>query len=189
MFKLTLFTALLTTACVATSEPDVGSAAQAIGEDACPAGVPGTLAPNADQDLAFGLDAVGVQKYVCNSAGAWAFVAPEADLSHNGQTFIHHYAGPTWEWLDGSTVVGARVAGASVDSTAIPWLLLRGASHGAIEGKLSEITAIQRLSTTGGNAPAGACTPGATIDVPYTALYLFYRTKTDHPENNTRCGA
>jgi hypothetical protein len=190
MTKLIAMTSLLAAACVAQQQPvDLDSFEQNIGAEACPAGTPAALAPAADQDLAFSLDARGVQKYTCTAAGTWLFVAPEADVYRDNVTFIHHYAGPTWEWLDGSTVVGARVAGATVDATAIPWLLLRAASHGTIEGKMTDVTAIQRVNTTGGLAPAGACTPGATADVPYTAVYLFYRTKADHPENNTRCGA
>jgi hypothetical protein len=99
------------------------------------------------------------------------------------------YAGPTWEWLDGSTIVGARVDGRSVDATAIPWLLLRVVSHGPVAGKLTDITAIQRVDTVGGLAPAGTCSAGDTADVAYTAKYVFYRTKSDHPENNIRCSA
>lgn len=187
MSKLVLLTSVLVSACVVGSAETETSTGQAI--TACPAGVPASLAPAADQDLAFALDATGVQKYACNTSGAWAFIAPEADLGHNGQVFVHHYAGPTWEWLDGSTVVGAKVAGATVDPTAIPWLLLRATSHNDIDGKMTDITSIQRLVTTGGLAPAGACTPGDTADVPYTAQYFFYRTKTEHLENNVRCGA
>ena len=63
------------------------------------------------------------------------------------------------------------------------------ARHGSVDGKLTEITAIQRVDTVGGLAPAGSCTTGDTADVPYTAKYVFYRTKSDHVENNTRCGA
>ena len=183
-----LATACFSTACVSDTDPQLEAQSSAIGVDACPAGIPAALAPAADQDLAFGLDARGVQKYTCSAAGAWVFVAPEAEVYRGNQTFIHHYAGPTWEWLDGSTVVGARVSGATIDATAIPWLLLRAVSHNDVDGKMSDISAIQRVNTVGGLAPAGACTPGATADVPYTAVYLFYRTKTDHPENNTRCG-
>lgn len=185
MQKLALLSIVLA-GCVAgdntldTTEPRIG---------ACPDGVPAAIAPAADQTLAFGMDAEGVQKYACSAAGAWVFVAPEATLSRGNQTFIHHYAGPTWEWLDGSTVVGARLAGVTVDASAIPWLLLGAKSHNDIDGKMTDITQIQRVSTTGGNAPAGACTPGATVDVPYTALYLFYRTKTGNPDHNVRCGA
>ena len=185
MSKLIVLMGVLA-ACVTNHETET---VQAIGADDCPAGVPAALAPAADQDLAFAMDATGVQKYTCSAAGAWVFVAPEADVYRGNQAFIHHYAGPTWEWLDGSLVVGARVAGATVDASAIPWLLLRVTSHGAIDGKMSEISSIQRVNTTGGLAPAGACAAGDTADVPYTAAYLFYRTKADHPQNNTRCGA
>ena len=190
MLKLVTIPALLlATACATDPQDATVSIDQLIGADACPAGIPARIVPAADQDLAFALDARGTQNYGCNATGAWALVAPDAELYRDNQTFIRHYAGPTWEWLDGSTVVGARVDGVTVDSSAIPWLLLRAASHGPVEGKMTEITSIQRVNTTGGLAPAGACTPGATVNVPYTAVYLFYRTKTDHPENNTRCGA
>jgi hypothetical protein len=86
-----------------------------------------------------------------------------------------HYAGPTWQASDGSTVVGARVAGATPDPTAIPWLLLRATSH-AGAGEMTEVTYIQRVATTGGLAPAEGCTPaslGAVARVPYTASYCL----------------
>jgi hypothetical protein len=189
MTKLIIISSVLAAACVASNEPQIEMSAQPLTADACPLGIPTTLVPLADQDLAFVLDAIGVQKYVCSSAGAWVFVAPEADVYRDNQTFIHHYGGPTWEWLDGSTVVGARVDGKTIDPTAIPWLLLRAVSHGAVQGKMTDITAIQRVDTVGGLAPGGSCTAGDTAEVPYTAKYVFYRTKADHPENNTRCGA
>ena len=189
MKKLVTTTCLLAAACVAYRPTDTGTWMQPITADDCPAGIPAAIVPAADQDLAFILDARGVQKYTCGAAGAWVFVAPDAEVYRGNQTFIYHYAGPTWEWLDGSTVVGARVSGATVDATAIPWLLLRAASHNAVEGKMTDITSIQRVLTTGGLAPAGACTPGDAADVPYTAQYIFYRTKSDHSANNIRCGA
>jgi hypothetical protein len=40
---------------------------------------------------------------------------------------------------------------------------------------LGRTTYVQRLNTSGGVAPAGTCTPGATIAVPYTADYFFWR--------------
>ena len=187
MSKLIVLMSVLAAACVAPAE-DTAETTQASKVE-CPEGVPATIAPAADQDLDFATDAIGVQKYTCSAAGAWVFVAPDADVFRDGHWVIHHYAGPTWKWKDGSAVVAARLAGATVDPTAIPWLLLGVVSHGSISGKLDDITSIQRVTTTGGNAPAGACTPGANVDVPYTAGYLFYRTKTNHPERNTRCGA
>ena len=76
--------------------------------------------------------AVGVQIYSCaSSAGGtrWTFVGPRADVfGENGQLVMTHFAGPTWQGRDGSTVVGSRVDGVTVDPTAIPWLLLSVAS-------------------------------------------------------------
>jgi len=161
----------------------------------CPDDTPAELAPAEDQDLAFVLDATGVQKYSCNATcnGAeWTFVAPEADLFERHRLVGTHYAGPTWEYEDGSTVVAAVVAGATLDATAIPWVLLSAVSHGDIVGEMTEVTAIQRLETTGGLAPATGCDVhhlGATADVPYTARYFFYYTSTQPPQANTRCGA
>ena len=89
MTKLILMTSVLAAACVATSDTQIETSSQAITAGACPAGIPAKLAPNADQDLAFVMDAVGVQKYACYAAGAWVFVAPEADVYRDNQTFIH----------------------------------------------------------------------------------------------------
>ncbi|HET9990547.1 MAG TPA: DUF3455 domain-containing protein [Kofleriaceae bacterium] len=204
--KLWLSSTLLVASCVSGADP-LTSTDQAIStRHACPANVPATLAPAADQDLAFALDATGTQNYKCaaTSTGyAWTFVAPEALLyrteerCHDRDPVVHHFAGPTWQALDdGSSVVGTKVAAATVDTTAIPWLLLTAASHGAPtdgedEGLMTPITAVQRLSTGGGLAPATGCDAdhlGATADVPYTARYFFYRTHAHHPEHNVRCG-
>jgi hypothetical protein len=90
-------------------------------------------------------------------------------------------------------VIGARAQGATVDATAIPWLLLSVVGHGGTWiGTMSDVTAIQRLATAGGLAPATGCGVdhlGATADVPYTAKYFFYKTSILPPELNTRCGA
>lgn len=178
----------------ATAQPDERAIEQGVSARECPANTPAALAPAADQDLAFVLNAQGVQRYQCvqsTTAFTWTFVAPDADLfSKHGHGFvIHHFAGPTWLYKDSSSVVAAKLAGATVDPTAIPWLLLGVTSHGGAPGKLTDITSIQRLETTGGNAPATGCDAdhvGAEADVLYTARYFFYRTS-DRP-NNLRCG-
>jgi len=139
--------------------------------------VPDALQVAEGNKVAFHAFAVGVQIYQWTGS-AWVFVAPEAvliaDVGGNGEVGIH-YAGPTWESRSGSKVVGARVAGASVDPTAIPWLLLRAVSSEG-PGIFHRVTYIQRVNTTGGLAPT---TPGsavgAQVGVPYTAEYLFYR--------------
>ena len=40
--------------------------------------------------------------------------------------------------------------------------------------RLVNATWVQRLNTSGGVAPAGTCTPGDTIAVPYTD-YVFWK--------------
>jgi hypothetical protein len=184
-------------ACMSSAPAPTAAADQTIVRDACPDGVPATLAPAADQDLSFVLNASGVQEYTCqaNATGfAWVFVAPDADLylPNNDNNIIgHHFAGPTWEYEDGSTVVGRKVAAATVDKTAIPWLLLVAASHGGADGRMTDITSIQRLETVGGTAPASGCDAdhaGASANVPYTASYFFYVTRDPDKNNNQRCG-
>ena len=129
--------------------------------------------------LAFRVYALGVQVYRWNGT-AWTFVEPVATLFANSQyqgEVGTHYVGPTWESNSGSKVVAARVpgTGCTPDSTAIPWLLLaRVSSEGP--GIFSSTTFIQRVNTTGGIAPSTpGTTIGATVEVPYTAEYYFYR--------------
>lgn len=108
----------------------------------------------------------------------WVFTGPEADLFDAGGNKVgRHFAGPTWEWNDGSRVVGS-VKGSvpSKDAGAVPWLLLAAKGHSG-NGVLSQVTSIQRLETSGGKAPAGACRAidlGKKLRVPYTAVYFFY---------------
>jgi hypothetical protein len=153
----------------------------------CRAGLPGALAAPAGNELAFELRAIGVQVYACNAtrgAPAWTFQAPEATLTGpDGQAAGKHFAGPTWEGTDGSRVVGAKVAAATPDPAAIPWLLLGAASH-AGGGRMAEVTFVQRVATSGGNAPAGGCDAshvGEAARVPYRAAYCFYRARGSSP--------
>jgi Protein of unknown function (DUF3455) len=66
----------------------------------------------------------------------------------------------------------------------IPWLLLQAAATtpGPDGDRLSNTTWIQRLNTSGGVAPAGTCTPGETIPVPYSADYFFWRAASGDDE-------
>ncbi len=186
-------------ACVSAPAPATSStSSQPIARDACPASTPAALAPADDQDLAFVLNATGVQEYTCQATAtgfAWSFVAPDADLylQHEDDTIVgHHFAGPTWEYEDGSFVVGKKAAAAQPDKTAIPWLLLVAVSHGGEDGRMTPVTSIQRLVTVGGIAPASGCDAahnGTAANVDYTASYYFYVTRNDNKDNNLRCGA
>ena len=125
------------------------------------------------------LHAEGAQVYECKSSGdgalAWVFREPIATLFADGKTVGRHYAGPTWEYSDGSAVVG-QVAGTAPGQVAmdIPWLKLTIASRRG-NGVLSPTTTVQRINTMGGKLN-GACYKAGTYEsVPYSADYVFLR--------------
>lgn len=131
------------------------------------------------QKVAFHTYALGVQIYRWNGS-TWSFVAPEATLYANANyrgKVGTHFGGPTWESNSGSNVVARRLAGCSVDSTAIDWLLLQAVSTDG-PGIFDGVTYIQRANTVGGKA---TITPGAFVGaearIPYTAEYYFYRAE------------
>ena len=151
-----------------------------------PKDLPASLSPPAGQSVFLEALASGVQIYECapkadqSSTFEWAFRAPEASLvDRAGRSLGKHYAGPTWESIDGSTVVGevkARDPGPS--PSAIPWLLLAGKSATGA-GVLSQTKSILRVQTVGGVAPSQPCTSAnarQVARVPYTATYYFYRS-------------
>lgn len=126
--------------------------------------------------------AIGVQIYDCQASKGgfeWGFRSPEAFLFNaSTQLLGTHFAGPTWQSLDGTRVTGARVASADASNPrSIPWLLLRASSHEG-KGMFSNVTYIQRLLTGGGTAPpAEACDKahsGEEARASYIAAYYFY---------------
>ena len=152
-----------------------------------PPEAPEALRPPADQVLALEANATGVQIYKCGANKdqperfEWALKAPEAELSDKtGRKIGKHYAGPTWESTDGSTVVGAVKARAdSPDPSAIPWLLLSAKSNSGT-GVFSQIKSIQRLQTVEGKPPSAPCgrdNAQQVVRVPYRAVYYFYAAK------------
>ncbi len=155
-----------------------------------PAAAPSVQVPDAlkvapDRKLALEAHAKGVQIYQCKAKSddpakyEWALKAPEAELTGAGGAPVgKHYAGPTWESTDGSKVVGqVKARDPGPDASAIPWLLLEAKSTSG-DGVLGRITAIQRVDTVGGKAPADGCSreaEGKEARVSYKARYLFYR--------------
>lgn len=141
--------------------------------------IPAKLAVPPGATLVGKYAAKGVQIYTCSAKGAgneWTFKAPEAVLTDgNGNTFAKHYAGPSWEAPDGSKIVGKALANEPAPKAdAIPWLLLSVESSGS--GVLAGARHVQRINTTGGVGPTGACaSPGAEERVDYTADYVIYR--------------
>ena len=125
------------------------------------------------------LHAEGAQVYDCKAGSdgklAWAFREPIATLMAEGKTVGRHYAGPNWEYSDGSAVVGKAVGNApGATPNDIPWLKLTVVSQRG-NGVLSGITTVQRINTQGGKLEGACDKPGATRSAPYSADYVFLR--------------
>jgi hypothetical protein len=160
-------------------------AAPAFAAAALPAGLSDAMRPGADEEQAFVLNAIGVQVYACKTkpndsyAYAWAFVAPDAALTEKGATVGKHYAGPTWESADGSSVKGAIKEKQDGGAGNIPWLKL-AVTSGNGQGRMTGVTTVLRLETKGGVEPKGGCDEfkvNQEMRVPYTADYYFYKKK------------
>jgi hypothetical protein len=140
--------------------------------------VPDTIAAKGETAVAT-FHAEGAQVYECKAGSdgklAWAFREPIATLLLDGKTVGRHYAGPNWEHMDGSAVVG-KVAGNAPGATPkdIPLLKLEvTASRGS--GTLSGVTTVQRINTQGGRHD-GACEKAGTFySAPYAADYVFLK--------------
>lgn len=143
--------------------------------------VPPELRPPEGAKLILYAFAKGDQIYSCkqqNAQYSWTLKAPEAQLlDQGGQVLGRHFAGPSWEVSDKSSVTGKVVVHAdSPDKDAIPWLLLTAVDHSG-NGLLSNVSNIQRQNTKGGKAPSTGCDGshvGEETRVPYSANYLFY---------------
>jgi Protein of unknown function (DUF3455) len=131
------------------------------------------------ETVVLSVHAEGAQVYECK-AGAdgkltWVFREPIATLFVDGKTIGRHYAGPNWEHIDGSAVVG-KAAGNAPGATAddIPWLKLQvTASRG--NGVLTGVTTVQRINTKGGKFDGACDKAGAFKSAPYSADYVFLK--------------
>jgi hypothetical protein len=171
-----VFVALALNACAATA-PNPN-----------PPDAPAALRPPAGQVVFLEALATGVQIYQClpkaepPSAFEWRFRAPEANLAdRSGRAIGKHYAGPTWESIDGSMVVGSLVASdPGPNVSAIPWLLLSKRATTNV-GLMTQTKSVQRVQTVGGIAPSTPCGVANQSEfarIPYTATYYFYRAAT-----------
>ncbi len=149
-----------------------------------PSNVPTALAVPAGYTLLFSSRADGVQIYTCQS-GQWAFHAPRAALfdQEYAQHTATHYGGvdhgltpgPWWEAVrDNSRIRGGNAVSApSPNANSIPLLRLEVMERQG-SGVFESVAYIQRLNTTGGVGPTGACQGDERREVPYTADYFFY---------------
>jgi Protein of unknown function (DUF3455) len=108
-----------------------------------------------------------------NGKLSWVFRKPIATLLFDDKTVGRHYAGPTWEDMDGNAVTG-KVGGAAPGTTPnnIPSLILDVVSHRG-GGTLANVTTVQRLDTHGGTAQGACDKTGTFLNVPYSATYIF----------------
>ncbi|MCP2007465.1 hypothetical protein L1274_001158 [Duganella sp. HSC-15S17] len=175
LFSISLATALWTAVAV-----------PALAHGGAEIAVPANLQSSATHGQALELHARGVQIYVCTESPAtpgkfeWTFSAPEAALFDASGTLVgKHFSGPTWQSLDGSTVVAAVTARHDAPAASdIPWLLLEARKHSG-GGVFGSVSAIQRVATQAGKAPAEGCDrehPGSMARVPYQAIYRIYST-------------
>jgi Protein of unknown function (DUF3455) len=140
--------------------------------------VPAALAAPGET-VVLSLHAEGAQVYECK-AGAdgkpmWSFREPIATLLVDGKTIGRHYAGPSWEYSDGSAVTG-KVSASAPGATAndIPWLKLDVTSRRG-SGVLADVTTVQRINTKGGKRDGACDAVGSLVNVPYSADYVFLR--------------
>jgi len=150
--------------------------------------IPYDLEVPAGNKLALQAYAKGLQIYqvrrnaIDTNIYEWVNIAPSATL-YTRADFINvvgiHYKGPTWEFSKGQfkddKVVASKWKGVIVDTSAIPWLILKAVD--SLSSTANKITYIQRVCTKGGLpplTPATVMNVGLIDSIPYTATYLFY---------------
>jgi hypothetical protein len=155
--------------------------------------VPAALEVPTGSSLLLHVYAKGVQVYSYSPLPAdtarlgWVLLEAKARLytdadyrQEAGRHYFNSAHHPMWAAVDGSTVEGAKIQQADAPvPDAVPWLLLKAT---AVTGKgpLASTAFVQRVNTKGGKAPAGGADgahKGQTLEVDYTAEYLFYGSK------------
>jgi hypothetical protein len=135
----------------------------AVSAAAYPGKVPGVAKPPvcetikapAGSKLVFHAYADGVQIYRWTGT-SWVLSAPSAVLYEDADledAIGVHYAGPTWQSVSGSKVVGTVLDRCTADPNAIQWFLL-GAVASDGPGIFDRVTFIERVNTVGGLAPS-----------------------------------
>lgn len=145
------------------------------------AAVPQAIQPPAGSVLLLQTQAQGEQIYQCAlNAGQfqWQLKAPEAVLfDAQGRPAGRHYAGPVWEYRDGSRITGKLLHKYDVAAEkTLPWLLLEAVKQQGA-GLFNGVRYINRVNTQGGLPPAMPCDGnrlGSEKRVPYRASYYFY---------------
>ncbi len=150
-----------------------------------PRNIPGDLKVPEGHVLLLRAHGKGVQIYTCpvtpDSKATPHAILLKGDRDE-GDLVAIHFKGPSWQALDGSTVVGTvKKRAPAPDPDGVDWLLLEATPQGA-SGLFSRVTHIQRLYTDGGKPPA-ECNQSQNqteVLVEYSAQYFFYGLPVDN---------
>jgi hypothetical protein len=131
----------------------------------------------ADDTEATVLHAEGAQIYECKIASdgtlKWQLREPIATLLLDGKTVGQHYAGPSWQYVDGSSVTAKPVDSSPGETQAdIPWLRLEVVGQRGA-GALSGVTSVYRIHTRGGVVRGSCEQAGIYLSARYAADYVF----------------
>src|SRR5690349_19057510 len=161
----------------ASAAEQAAVAPAAVGPDARAVSIPGIPAairpPKGAKPTGAYIVASGTQTYTCTGGVFTGASVPEAQLIGTGGR-VHHFGGPSWQSTRDNSLVKAKKVAESPRTGTIPELLLEVTEKSG-SGILGTSTHISRLLTSGGTAPAGACTDGTTKAVKYGAVYVFWK--------------
>ncbi|MDG4860509.1 CHRD domain-containing protein [Streptomyces sp. T-3] len=121
----------------------------------------------------------GKQVYECKKGDGGKFSFQQRDVravlaGRIAHSFVAPNSGtPQWIAPDRSAVTGKLISRTPNGDANIPELDLAATQSGKKHGLLAGTAEILRLNTVGGVAPAGSCSPGAVVGVPYQADYVF----------------
>lgn len=121
----------------------------------------------------------GKQIYECKPAEGGGYAFAQRDVAALlGGDIVHTFVKPnssTPQWVapDRSAVTGAVISKTPNGDKNIAELDLKATQSGKHRGLLADTQEILRLNTVGGVAPAGSCSPGTIVGVPYRADYVF----------------
>jgi hypothetical protein len=86
-----------------------------------------------------------------------------------------HFVGPTWEFVDGSRVVGELVSKApGTTAKDIAWLKL-SVKESPKSGLVAGATSVLRIDTKGGVFEGACDSEGELHSEPYAATYIFVK--------------
>lgn len=147
------------------------------------ASLPMPLQVGPDEILRDVFTAAGKQAYSCRRTAdglIWRNTGTEASLFDAAQGEVGAIVSGDYFTAHDDSIFAGRVADeVEMAPATLPWQrIVKRYTAGSPErdGRLTQITSIQRVSTSGGIPPASSCSiEGQSLFVPYSATYLLYR--------------